>query len=182
MPRSTGSASGKALHLLSGAWSGLRRPVRCWSAALTRGRPVVSRLDEDWAPPLVGRRAERELLSAFPARLADGPAALLLLGDPGIGKTSLWLDAIRSAAPRATVLTARPAELSRRVAFSGLSELFEGRDEQVDELPAPGQHALHRALGRGIQRGSVEAADVAQAAAALLAELACSRPVVLAID
>lgn len=41
------------------------------------------------ADAIVGRAAELEAVDRFGGRLADGPAALVLEGLPGIGKTTV---------------------------------------------------------------------------------------------
>jgi Cdc6-like AAA superfamily ATPase len=42
------------------------------------------------ASALVGRDEELDAVRAFLADVVDGPAALVLAGEPGIGKTVLW--------------------------------------------------------------------------------------------
>ena len=42
---------------------------------------------------LVGRDRELARLVDFVAQLREGPAALLIRGEPGIGKTVLWREA-----------------------------------------------------------------------------------------
>jgi len=40
--------------------------------------------------PLLGRDAEIELLASLLHGIGDGGGALVLLGEPGIGKSRLW--------------------------------------------------------------------------------------------
>jgi Cdc6-like AAA superfamily ATPase len=49
---------------------------------------------------LVGRDAEIARLSAFLTGLADGPAALVVEGEPGMGKTALLEAALARAGVR----------------------------------------------------------------------------------
>src|SRR5262245_40762362 len=56
---------------------------------------------------IVGRDSERSVLAGFLAR-ADGPAALLVEGEAGIGKTTLLRDALGRIDDR-RVLSCRPA-------------------------------------------------------------------------
>ena len=110
---------------------------------------------------LVGREAEfalvEECLGAAETRLA----ALAIVGDPGIGKTMLWEEAVRRARERgSTVLLTRPGESEARLAFAGLTDLLgEVGPEVLERLPAPQRGALEVALlraeaGRGRRGGA----------------------------
>ena len=46
---------------------------------------------------IFGRASELEQIDAFLAAVADGPAALLLEGELGAGKTALWKEAVARA-------------------------------------------------------------------------------------
>jgi hypothetical protein len=46
---------------------------------------------------VIGREQELGLIDEFVGRIADGPAALLLSGESGIGKTALWDAGVESA-------------------------------------------------------------------------------------
>ena len=54
----------------------------------------------DVARELVGRDAEIEAADRFLDATRNGPAALLLEGEPGIGKTTVWREAVRHAEER----------------------------------------------------------------------------------
>ncbi|RYP86275.1 ATP-binding protein [Nocardioides guangzhouensis] len=131
---------------------------------------------------LVGRGFERRELDDLPVALAGGPAALLLLGDAGIGKTSLWAYGIQAAEAAAQVLVARPSELDLRAAFSGLTDLLRGREEDIANLPGLARTALNRAVGLDAGDASMDQVAVAMAAADLLDDLSAERPVLLAVD
>jgi hypothetical protein len=49
---------------------------------------------------VIGRESELGVISAFLDRSVEGPAGLVLEGDPGIGKSTLWLEAVTSARER----------------------------------------------------------------------------------
>ena len=108
---------------------------------------------------IVGREEELGSLATFLEREPSGPVALVLEGEAGIGKSTLWLAAVENARARGfRVLVSRPAETERSLAFAGLGDLLEGAlDEVVDELPPPRRRALEAALLMG---ESSEAADV----------------------
>jgi len=100
------------------------------------------------AEGFVGRSEELALVDEF---LADGRASqLVLAGEAGIGKTTVWQAAIRRAEEMGLrVLAARPVEAEAKLAFSGLSDLFEDVPAQaLDGLPAPQRRALAVALLR----------------------------------
>ena len=100
---------------------------------------------------IVGRDAELASLRAFVDRdEADGPKALVLEGEAGIGKSTLWLDAVEYARQgRLQVLSSRPSEPERRLAYVGLGDLFETTvDDVLPDLPAPRRRALEVALLR----------------------------------
>ena len=97
---------------------------------------------------IVGREEELSALRAFIGDVEEGPAALVLEGEAGIGKSTLWLAGVEQArASGLRVLSARPAEAERSLAHAGLGDLFDGALEQV--LPAlapPRRRALEGAL------------------------------------
>ena len=60
---------------------------------------------------MLGRGRELAQVEAFVARLDQGFAALAIVGEAGIGKTTLWEEAVRTAEARAyTILSCRAAE------------------------------------------------------------------------
>jgi MoxR-like ATPase len=73
---------------------------------------------------VVGRERVVAALTAFLDSVPRGPRALLLEGEPGIGKTTLWRDAVRHAGDRGyRVLQARPAESEARLSFAALADI-----------------------------------------------------------
>ena len=81
-------------------------------------------------------------------RASNGAAGLALEGEPGIGKTTLWRDAVASAGRRGFgVIATAPAEPDAALAFAGLGDLFDGLPETtLDRLPDPQRRALAAAL------------------------------------
>ena len=132
----------------------------------------------------MGREDELAKLRSFLEREPTGPAALLLEGEAGIGKSTLWIAAVDEAREQGfRVLVSRPAESEQGLAFTGLGDLFESVvDEVVDELPVPRRRALEAALLVG---ESSDAADVRVLGVAVrnsLEILAAAEPVVVAVD
>jgi DNA-binding CsgD family transcriptional regulator/TolA-binding protein len=134
---------------------------------------------------VVGRDRELEAVSAFLEAMARGPAGLIFAGEPGIGKTTLWLEALARARERSlTVLSARPVAAEARLAFAALADLLEPvADDVLARLPEPQRRALAVALlredpgGRRLDQRAVGAATIS-----LVTALARTAPVVVAID
>jgi hypothetical protein len=82
-----------------------------------------------------------------------GGEALLLLGDPGVGKTAL-LDAAASAAAEAGmwVLRAAGVQFEADLAFSGLHQVLLPLQGEFGRLDAVHRGALNAALGYGASR------------------------------
>jgi DNA-binding CsgD family transcriptional regulator len=134
---------------------------------------------------IVGREEELGLLIAFLERAAGGPTALVLEGEAGIGKSTLWLAGVEAARERGLrVLSSRPAEAERGLAHVVLSDLFESvLDEVLPALPAPRRHALEVALL--LDEAPDEPVDprtLGVAVRSALEALAERAPVVLAVD
>jgi DNA-binding CsgD family transcriptional regulator len=132
---------------------------------------------------LVGRDEELGSL----VRLLDAPdelpAAAVVAGEAGIGKTALWLAAAEEAAARGyIVLSCRPSEAEARFSFSGLADLLgEQVAEVLPELAGPQRSALETALGLS-SSGPVEGRLVAFAFLNALRRLGEGNCVVVAVD
>ena len=88
---------------------------------------------------IVGRDEELDSVIAFVDRSIEGPSALVIEGEAGIGKSTIWLAGVEAARERGLeVLTSRPAEAERGLTHAGLGDLFENVLERVlPALPAP---------------------------------------------
>jgi DNA-binding CsgD family transcriptional regulator len=97
---------------------------------------------------VVGREQELAAIAAFLDAPPDGPAAFLVEGEAGIGKSTLWLATIQAARFRGRqVLDAVPAEAERDLPFSALGDLLGGViDSVIDRLSPPQARALKVAL------------------------------------
>ena len=98
---------------------------------------------------VVGREAElgvlRELVTA------DSPVrALVLFGEPGIGKSTLWETGLELAREHGLhILRARPSDAEAQLSFAALTDLLDGVDlAAVAGIPAPQRRALEVALLR----------------------------------
>jgi DNA-binding CsgD family transcriptional regulator len=134
---------------------------------------------------VVGRERELGAIEEFLEAAARGRAALVIEGEPGIGKTALWREAVAQAEERdRIVLAARPAEAERELSFGGLGDLLGGEAlDAVRELPGPQRRALRTALLLDEPDGApTDPRTIAVALLAVLRELARARPLILAVD
>ena len=134
---------------------------------------------------IVGRDEELASLRAFIDEMREGPAALVLEGEAGIGKSALWLAGVEHARTRGfRLLSSRPAEAERGLAHVGLGDLFEDvLDEVLPALPPPRQRALEVALL--LEEATDEAVDphaLGIATRGGLQVLAGEKPLLVAID
>jgi DNA-binding CsgD family transcriptional regulator len=130
---------------------------------------------------LVGREQERTRLDSLIARARGGEsAALLLHGEPGIGKTRLLEHAAATAADF-KVLRARPLEAESELAFAGLSELLRPVLRLLGRIPGPQEAALSGALALGPPVPGDRFA-VAAATLSLLAAAAEESAVLVVVD
>ncbi|TML02597.1 MAG: hypothetical protein E6G36_11605, partial [Actinobacteria bacterium] len=95
---------------------------------------------------IVGRDAELDVLRDFVASIAGGASALVLEGEAGVGKTTLWEAGVAEAEAQGfRVLAARPAESETSLSFSGLGDVL---DTALEDALAPLPEAQRRALRR----------------------------------
>jgi DNA-binding CsgD family transcriptional regulator len=132
-----------------------------------------------------GRAAELARIRSFLQDAATGPAALLVEGAVGIGKTTLWSAGIDLARQRGWwVLTCRPVQSEAVLSFSALGDLLEPvAEEAFAGLPRPQRQALDVALLRADP--GPEPPDQRAVAVALLGvirALAESAPVIIGVD
>jgi DNA-binding CsgD family transcriptional regulator len=133
---------------------------------------------------VIGRERELASVAAFVEASASASRAMVLEGETGVGKTTLWLAGVEVARGRGHwVLESRPAAAEARLAFAGLGDLLGGvLAEVLERLPAPQADALRVALL--LEQGGVPPNERAVAVAVLsaLRALCAVRPVLLAVD
>ena len=97
---------------------------------------------------IAGRDAELASLRDFVARVSDEAAALVLEGEAGMGKTTLWRAAVEHAEDAGLlVLQAQPVESETTLSFAGVGDLLDPvLEDALEPLPALQRRALSRAL------------------------------------
>jgi DNA-binding CsgD family transcriptional regulator len=132
----------------------------------------------------VGRAEELAAIAGFLE--AGAPAcAVLVEGEPGIGKSTVWSAAVAEAEGRGfRTLRAQPAASEAKLAFSTLADLLDGAVEAaLPTLPPPQRRALEVALlledagGARPDRRAVSAGVLS-----LLRSLAADEPLLVAVD
>jgi len=134
--------------------------------------------------PIVGRDVELLAVDRFLDRVEREPAALAIEGEAGIGKTTVWAEAVRAAKGRGfRVLEARPAENEAKLSYSTLADLAGAAfDEVRTTLPLPQERALSVALLRDEATGAAEPRTTATGLVGVLTALAAGGPTLVAID
>jgi len=134
---------------------------------------------------VIGRDDLLRTIAAFLNGDEARQIAVVLQGEAGIGKTTLWRSSVSVAAEKGRrVLKASPAESEAGLPFGAAADLLEGVLEDVgDGLPGPQRRALEVALlledveGRPVDQRAVSVAFLGAIRAC-----AAAGPVVVAVD
>jgi class 3 adenylate cyclase len=133
---------------------------------------------------IVGREGELAAVERFLDGVSAQPSALVIEGEAGIGKTTMWLEAVRAAESRTLrVLRARPAESEAKLSYAALADLIGAAfDETRAVLPRIQERALAAALLRVDAHEGAPARTTATAFVGVLTALADEEPLILAVD
>ncbi|MDT5234766.1 MAG: hypothetical protein QOF47_753 [Mycobacterium sp.] len=134
---------------------------------------------------VVGRSAEFRAIADFLGSVNDQPKGLLVEGEAGIGKTTLWLAALEQAHDRGFhVLSARAWEAESVLAYGMVTDLLRDSDAEVlAVLPDVQRVAVDRVLMGDVSGGPPTDQQVVAAALMTIVEtLASEAPVLIAID
>jgi DNA-binding CsgD family transcriptional regulator len=133
---------------------------------------------------IVGRERELDRVLAWSQAVGTDASTLVIRGEAGIGKTTVWdaaLDAARAA--RVLVLATRPVEAELPLGYAGLGDLLLGTIEpMLAELPSPLAQALSSALMLGADDRPAEPLAVGRGVLSALRALSARRPLVVAVD
>src|SRR2546426_3171331 len=132
-------------------------------------------------PRLTGRRSESGVLDELVEALHEGESrALVVWGEPGVGKTAL-LDYIAEHASGCRVVRAAGVQSEMELAFAGLHQLLGPMLDRLERLPVPQRDALRTAFG--ISPGSApDRFLIGLAVLSLLSDVAEERPLVCLVD
>jgi DNA-binding NarL/FixJ family response regulator len=133
---------------------------------------------------MASRPTEEQALSEFLDSAVDAPSALLVDGEAGIGKTTVWLAGLQRARDRGfLVLSARVANAESVLAYAPLADLLTGVDPDTwADLPDPQRIALDRLLRERDADAVIDRRAVAAAFLSVVDRLTDHGPVLLAID
>src|SRR5262245_47621026 len=97
---------------------------------------------------VVGRDVELASIRDFVTGISDEASTLVLEGEAGMGKTTLWRFGLETAESAGLcILAAQPSESETALSFSGLGDLLDPvLEEAIAPLPAGQRSALARAL------------------------------------
>ena len=136
----------------------------------------------DEAAPLLGRDPELSFLRSLLDEVAVHGQALVLRGEPGVGKSRLLSDTARTARERGmSVLTATGVQSEARLPFAGLHQLLRPVRGRAAELPAVQRAALDAAFGL-TPEAAPEHYRIAMAALDLVSEVASDAPLLLVAE
>jgi hypothetical protein len=134
---------------------------------------------------VTGRAAELAAVTTFLDAVANGPAAMVVEGEAGIGKTTVWRAAVAAAVARGyRVAVATAVDLEADLPFVVLRDLVEPAGEDVlAALPATQRHAVDVALRRvSDPSGMADQHAVSVAVLGIVRAMAAGRPLLVAVD
>ena len=134
------------------------------------------------AGPLLGRDAEVELLTRLLSGIGEAGSSLVLVGEPGIGKSRLLAEAERLARERdVAVLRTVGVQSEAHLAFAGLHQLLWPARARIAALPDKQRAALNAAFGL-TDDGRPEHFRIAMAVLDLLSDLGSEAPLLITVD
>lgn len=134
---------------------------------------------------MIGREDELAEVATFLDRALAASVSLVLTGEAGVGKTTLWHAGVEAARERSIpVLVASPSAAETGLSFAAIGDLLgEVADDVLVELPAPQRHALEVALLlTEAERSTPDPRAVAVALLSALRIVSRSEPVLVAVD
>ncbi|HYZ28011.1 MAG TPA: AAA family ATPase [Thermoleophilaceae bacterium] len=137
---------------------------------------------QDEAAPLLGRLEEQNLLTSLLDDVTTRGQALVIRGEPGIGKSRLLAETARAARDRGmTVMSTTGVQSEAHLPFAGLHQLLRPVRARAGCLPAVQRTALDAAFG--LAHGAApERYQIAMAALDLLSDVAGDAPLLLVVE
>jgi DNA-binding CsgD family transcriptional regulator len=128
---------------------------------------------------LVGREAELRMIDGLLDHVDDRGAALMVSGEPGIGKTALLEAAsARASQLQMSVFKATGVQSEALLAFAGLHQLLQPVLRSIDDLAGPQRDALLAAFGL-TEVSVLDPFLTALAVLEVLSDAAAKRPVLV---
>jgi DNA-binding CsgD family transcriptional regulator/tetratricopeptide (TPR) repeat protein len=134
---------------------------------------------------VVSREPEERAVTDFLTSACREPSALVIAGEPGIGKTTLWLTAEALARQRGfRVLSVRAAAAESVLAYGALADLMVGLDAAaLTDLPHPQRLAVDQILLRASVDGdAVDQHAISAGFLSVVERLGEESPVLVAVD
>src|SRR5215203_1025932 len=136
----------------------------------------------DEATPLLGRIEEQNLLASLLDDVATRGQALVLHGEPGIGKSRLLAQCERTARERGMgVLTTAGVQSEAHLPFAGLHQLLRPVRDRASDLRDVQRAALDAAFGL-THEAAPEHFRIAMAALDLASDVATDAPLLLVVE
>ncbi|HMJ34285.1 MAG TPA: AAA family ATPase [Baekduia sp.] len=131
---------------------------------------------------LLGRHDELAVLDRLVSAVRAGHSgALVVRGEPGIGKSELLRHVIEVASPACRVERAAGVESEMELPYAGLHQLCGPLLDRMDRLPGPQRTALEAAFGLSAS-AAPDRFFVALAVLGLLSDVAAEQPLVCVVD
>lgn len=131
---------------------------------------------------LIGRDDEIAQLESYLTTIDEAGAAVVLVGDPGVGKSALQSQLIFSARSRGfEVLQARGSEAETYLPFASLHQLVRPLFPYLDQLSVGQRDALLAAFGMS-EQGAAEPFLISLAVLELIVDAARRGPVLVSLD
>lgn len=134
---------------------------------------------------MIGRELETLAIDSLLGSASDGPSALIIEGEAGIGKTTIWNEGIRRASDRGfTALVSQASQAESVLSYTSLADLVGGLDsDRFADLPAPQRSAILQILLRSDLAGALtDRQAVAAGFLTAVEQVARNSPVLIAID
>ncbi len=121
----------------------------------------------------------------FDAAIGHGPTGMLLWGEAGIGKSTIWRAGVDAGRQRGfSVMVCRPAEAELRLSYSGLGDLLSDVEPRwFEALAVPQRRAMNAALLQADDEDDgLDPRALAAAWLSMLNAVAGESPLLVAID
>src|SRR5690349_16115534 len=133
------------------------------------------------ATSLTGRRSECDALDRLVEAVGAGESrALVVRGEPGVGKTAL-LEYLVEQAAAFRVVRAAGVQSEMELAFAGLHQLLASMLDRLERLPGPQSDALRTVFGVSPGRAP-DRFFIGLAVLSLLSDVAEEQPILCLVD